>query len=522
MVATTQNITAEQGAALSVSLVGSAGTLTGRTLLMHVRSKVGVITIKLAASTTGGEITITGTNAATLAIGSDVMAAVSVTNATEYWVYDVESYTDATDIRREWAGSFTITRDVTRATEPDSEDSLAGLVRYDTPQALTSAQQLQARDNIGAGTGGGGGGSGDVVGPASATDDRIAAFDSTTGKLIKQGSVTATAVASHLGSTSNPHSVTAAQAGADPAGTASSAVSAHAGATDPHGDRAYADGLAGNYQPLATVLTNTTAAFTTAQETKLSGIETAADVTDAANVTAAGALMDSEVTNLAQVKAFSAADYATAAQGTDDRTASGMRTATTVVAVSSATAPSSGQVLTATSSTAANWQTPSGGTSNIRDILAGELIPRVTTGGGIDGEELTTNKVNIDYIAFDPATIEFAQYGCPWPGSYTTFTATFYWTGASGSGAVRLRASAVCCADDAALDAAQGTVQGVTDTYLAAADAHKSAATSAITPAGTVADGNWTVFEFSRDPTHGDDNYSVDCRVKGIRLEFAA
>jgi len=57
-------------------------------------------------------------------------------------------------------------------------------------------------------------------------------------------------------------------------------------------------------------------AFTDAQFTKLAGIETAADVTDATNVTAAGALMDSEVTNLAQVKAFDSADYATAAQGT--------------------------------------------------------------------------------------------------------------------------------------------------------------------------------------------------------------
>lgn len=46
---------------------------------------------------------------------------------------------------------------------------------------------------------------------------------------------------------------------------------------------------------------------------------------------------------------------------TDDRTASGLRSATTVVSVSAATAPSSGQVLTATSSTAATWQTPSGG-----------------------------------------------------------------------------------------------------------------------------------------------------------------
>ena len=40
------------------------------------------------------------------------------------------------------------------------------------------------------------------------------------------------------------------------------------------------------------------------------------------NVTAAGALMDSEVTNLAQVKAFDATAYATAAQGTTPKSAS--------------------------------------------------------------------------------------------------------------------------------------------------------------------------------------------------------
>jgi hypothetical protein len=57
------------------------------------------------------------------------------------------------------------------------------------------------------------------------------------------------------------------------------------------------------------------AVITSAERTKLGGIEDSADVTDTANVTAAGALMDSEVTNLAQVKAFDTADYATAAQG---------------------------------------------------------------------------------------------------------------------------------------------------------------------------------------------------------------
>ena len=55
--------------------------------------------------------------------------------------------------------------------------------------------------------------------------------------------------------------------------------------------------------------------FTDADHTKLNGIEASADVTDTANVTAAGALMDSEVTNLADVKSFDTSDYATAAQG---------------------------------------------------------------------------------------------------------------------------------------------------------------------------------------------------------------
>lgn len=51
---------------------------------------------------------------------------------------------------------------------------------------------------------------------------------------------------------------------------------------------------ASSYQPLATVLTNTTASFTTAKDTKLSGIETGADVTDATNVDAAGAVMNTD------------------------------------------------------------------------------------------------------------------------------------------------------------------------------------------------------------------------------------
>lgn len=59
-------------------------------------------------------------------------------------------------------------------------------------------------------------------------------------------------------------------------------------------------------QAYSATLDGTTASFTTALETKLNGIEASADVTDATNVTAAGALMDSELTNLALVKGLDA------------------------------------------------------------------------------------------------------------------------------------------------------------------------------------------------------------------------
>jgi len=60
----------------------------------------------------------------------------------------------------------------------------------------------------------------------------------------------------------------------------------------------------GTFQSTAAGLTHTDENFTAADHTKLNGIEASADVTDAANVTSAGALMDSELTSIADVKAL--------------------------------------------------------------------------------------------------------------------------------------------------------------------------------------------------------------------------
>jgi hypothetical protein len=99
----------------------------------------------------------------------------------------------------------------------------------------------------------------------------------------------------------------------------------------------------------------------------------------------------------------------------DDRTASGLRSATTVVSVSSATAPSSGQALVATSSTAATWQNPN----------AYSLKSATTT---VDVSAATAPSAGQALIATDSthATWQTPAF-LPWPanGSWTTKTSSF-------------------------------------------------------------------------------------------------
>ena len=60
----------------------------------------------------------------------------------------------------------------------------------------------------------------------------------------------------------------------------------------------------GNGSALTSLPTQTANDFTNTLKTKLDSVESSADVTDATNVTAAGALMDSELTSIANVKAL--------------------------------------------------------------------------------------------------------------------------------------------------------------------------------------------------------------------------
>ncbi len=143
-------------------------------------------------------------------------------------------------------------------------------------------------------------GTGDVVGPASATDDALARFDATTGKLIQNS----------IGILTD-------------AGTLSGIVSMNV--------------------------------TTTLQRGGVDVVDTARDFTAGAGLTGGGTLAADRTFDVV-------AANASIAVNANDIQANGLTNATTAVSTLAATAPVNGQVLTATSGTVATWQTPAGDT----------------------------------------------------------------------------------------------------------------------------------------------------------------
>jgi hypothetical protein len=187
-----------------------------------------------------------------------------------------------------------------------------------------------------------------------------------------------------------------------------------------------------------------------------------------------------------------------------------------------------GHVLTIDSATATGlkWAAASGGgggggSTNLW-IPAAQWIPRTTGGCGVNSLETTTNRVNYDVLEFDAATAEYAQVAIVMPSNWTagTVTAKFHWTAASGTGNVIFGLSGRAYADNSALDQAMGTAQTATDALQTANAEHISAATSAITLAGSPAAGQMVIFELYRDAANGSDTLGVDARFLGVEITY--
>ena len=149
-----------------------------------------------------------------------------------------------------------------------------------------------------------------------------------------------------------------------------------------------------------------TNAFTDADHSKLDGIEASADVTDTANVTAAGALMDSELTSIASVKALN--------QGvatTDSPTFAGITTSgitNTANLKISGTQGTSGQVLTSSGS-GVSWADASGGidTFNVTGVQSNRFYSGLyETFAGSTFTLSTTTVYYLPFVVWEDCTID--------------------------------------------------------------------------------------------------------------------
>jgi hypothetical protein len=151
-------------------------------------------------------------------------------------------------------------------------------------------------------------------------------------------------------------------------------------------------------------------------------------------------------------------------------------------------------------------------------IDASQFIPRTTNGCGIDSQETTTNRVNRDYLTFDPAVAEFAQAWFAWPSGWATARVTFFWKSTSAAGACVWAARFRVYTNGDAEDSAFGATVTVSDT-APSVNAHSQTTTTAITPSGTVTAGKLTCLEVFRDATNGSDALAVDAFLMGVLLE---
>lgn len=165
------------------------------------------------------------------------------------------------------------------------------------------------------------------------------------------------------------------------------------------------------------------------------------------------------------------------------------------------------------------WLPPIAGSMRID---ASEFIPSTTAGCGIDSQETTANRVNRDFLTFDPGTRENAIKWFTWPIGWNAARCYFIWTTTLPNNGLSATfgAEMYCYSDGESLDSGWGTAQEISDAAVTVNTHRQTAPTAPITPGGSVAAGRETALRIYRNA--GADDLNVDALVAAVVLERAS
>lgn len=159
-------------------------------------------------------------------------------------------------------------------------------------------------------------------------------------------------------------------------------------------------------------------------------------------------------------------------------------------------------------------------------IPAGAMVPTVTGGAAeLSTSETTSGNPDLSTLDFDQSSDEAAQFSVSFPKGWNESTVTFvpYWTTAvavtAGQG-VGVALQCVSVSDDGSADASYGSAVVVQDDGGSAEDVMVGSESSAVTCAGSPAEGDLTFFRVFRDVSDANDDMTTDMQLIGLKLLY--
>ena len=157
-------------------------------------------------------------------------------------------------------------------------------------------------------------------------------------------------------------------------------------------------------------------------------------------------------------------------------------------------------------------------------VPAQAMFGTTTNGADAQAVETTAVRPELKVLDFDASTNEYAQFSVAMPKSWNLGTVTYqvFWSPSNTNTDTCIFAlQGLSCTEGDTADAVFGTAVEVEDDGIGTVeDVQMSAVSGAVTIAGSPADNDYTFFQLFRNAADGDDDFTGDARVMGIKLFY--